>query len=253
MDYRKVILGLLVVSGISCNTEDITPARLFVREIEDPSCYKDQFDYKDGHLVEFRRLFGQQIETITQFYYLGDQLIKVHIKREQGLEHVIELTYAENGLRLEEKATTIQQGDTTSIGKRKFTYQQGLLKSIMRSVNDSNFRPMETVFHWSDGNIIQTDLYYFLEGERRFNGNRMFTYDHGVNYSNQDMAFLYTEGIGAEIKMSRNNLVTMQENTGVNTYQGGYYTFTYNKSGYPMGYVYKVGEVEFTPIKILYW
>ncbi len=253
MDYRNVILGLLVVSAICCSTEDITPARLFIKELEDPSCYKDQFDYKDGHLVEFRRIFGQQVETMTQFHYLGDQLIKVHIKREQGLEHVIELTYAENGLRLEEKATTIQQGDTTSIGKRKFTYQEGLLKSIMRSVDDPNFRPTETVFHWSDGNIIQTDFYCFLEGERRFNGNRMFTYDHGLNYSNQDIAFLYTEGIGAEIKLSRNNLVTMLENTDVETYQGGYYTFTYTKSGYPTGYVYKVGEVEFTPIQIRYW
>lgn len=76
MDYRKVILGLLLVMAISCNTEDIAPARLFVREIEDPSCYKDQFDYKDGNLVEFRRLFGQQVGTITQFYYLDNQLVK---------------------------------------------------------------------------------------------------------------------------------------------------------------------------------
>ncbi len=253
MDYRKVILGLLVVSAISCSTEDIAPARLFVREIEDPSCYKDQFDYKDGHLVEFRRLFGQQVATITQFYYLDDQLVKIHINNEQRIEHVVELTYTENGLRLEEKVATLQQGDTTSIGIRKFTYQNGLLKSIMRSAADPNFRPMETVFHWNDGNIIQTDFYYFLEGERRFNGNRIFTYDQGVNYSNQDMAFLYTEGIGAEIKMSRNNLVTMQENIGDQTFQGGHFTFTYTKSGYPTGYVYKVGEVEFTPIQIRYW
>lgn len=253
MDYKRVILGLLFVAVFSCSTEDITPARLFIKELEDPSCYKDQFDYKDGHLVEFRRLFGQQVGTITQFYYLDDQLVKIHINNEQGMDHIIDLTYAENGLRLEEKVTTLQQGDTTSIGIRKFTYQDGLLKSIMHSVDDPNHRPTETVFHWSDGNIIQTDLYYFLEGERRFNGNRIFTYDHGVSYSNQDIAFLYTEGIGAEIKLSRNNLVTMQENIGDETYQGGYYTFTYTKSGYPTGYVYKMGEVEFTPIEIRYW
>lgn len=253
MDYRKVILGLLLVMAISCNTEDIAPARLFVREIEDPSCYKDQFDYKDGNLVEFRRLFGQQVGTITQFYYLDNQLVKIHINNEQGMEHVIELTYTENGLRLEEKVITLQQGDTTSVGIRKFSYQNGLLKSIVRSVDVPNFRPMETVFHWSDGNIIQTDFYYFVEGERRFNGNRIFTYDHGVNYSNQDIAFLYTEGIEAEIKLSRNNMVTMQENTGVETYLGGYYTFTYTKSGYPTGYVYKLGEVASTPIQIRYW
>lgn len=253
MDYKKVILGLLVVSAISCSTEDIAPSRLFVREIEDPSCYKDQFNYNDGRLVEFRRLFGQEVGTITKFYYQGDQLVKIHINNAQGIEHIVALTYAENGLRLLEKVTTIQQGDTTSIGIRKFTYQDGLLKSILRSVDDPNFRPMETVFHWSDGNIIQTDLYYFLDGERQVSGNRIYTYDHGVNYSNQDIAFLYTEGIGAEIKMSRNNLVTMQENVGAETYQGGYYTFTYTKSGYPTGYVYKTGEVAFTPIQIRYW
>lgn len=253
MSYRIVIIGLIIVTGISCSTEDITPARLLIKELEDPSCYKDQFDYKDGHLVEFRRLFGQQVGTITQFHYLGDQLVKIHINNEQGIEHIVELTYAENGSRLEEKVTTLQQGDTTSIGIRKFTYQNGLLKSIMYLTSDENYKPMETVFHWNDGNIIQTDFYYFFQNERRFSGNRIFTYDHGVNYSNQDIAFLYTEGIGAEIKMSRNNLVTMQENIGDETYLGGYYTFTYNKNGYPTGYIYKTGEVEFTPIQIRYW
>ncbi len=156
MNYRKVILGLLVVTGISCSTEDITPSRLFIKELEDPSCYKNQFDYKDGRLIEFRTIFGQQqVGTLTQFYYQGDQLVKVHIKKEPGIEHLIELSYGANGLRSEEKVTSIQQGDTLPIKTGKFNYEDGLLKSISYSVDDPAYVPTETVFHWRDENIIQ--------------------------------------------------------------------------------------------------
>ncbi len=253
MDYKRVILGLLFVTGISCSTEDITPARLFIKELEDPSCYKDQFDYKDGHLVEFRRLFGQQVETITKFYYQADQLMKVHIKREQGIEHVIELNYGANGLRSEEKVTSINLGDTTNIKTGIFNYEDGLLISINYSADDPAYVPTETVFHWRDENIIQTDFYIYFEHGKHYGGNRKFTYDHGLNYSNQEIAFIYTVGPGEETKVSKNNIVTQQTKFGEEIFQGGVYTFTYNKSGYPIGYVHKTGEVKFTPIQISYW
>ncbi len=252
MDFKKIILGLITVTLLSCGTVDISPMRLFVKEIEDPTCYKDLFEYGGGHLITFKRFFGEREETTTQFHYLDKQLVKIEIKRDQGLEHTIELTYGENGLRQEEKLTTIYSGEITYIKTGTFSYKNGVLKSVIYSYNDPNYLSAETEFQWSNGNITKMDFYFFDSYGRHHTGNRIYTYDNKINYSNQDTAFIYTVGTGDETKISKNNLIATIENFGNESFQGGQYSFTYNVSGYPTGYRYEINNQKYNPIQIKY-
>ena len=217
----------MLVTFFACGTEKLSPSKLFVKEMGDPTYYKDVFDYNDGHLISFKRFFGTREETNTQFYYLNNLLVKVEVKKDQGLEFTVELKNGENALRKEEKLTMIYNGDTTYIRTGNFIYVGNALKSITYSYNDpANYPTSEIDFGWADGNITRIDNYSYDSFGRRYNGYSTYVYDNKLNYSNQDIAFIYTVGTGDETKVSKNN-------------QGGSdYKYLYNDKGYPIEYTH---------------
>lgn len=257
MNFKKVSFGLLTIVFVSCGTEDVSPTRLLIKEIEDPTLYRDIYDYENGQLISFKRYFGEREETNTQFHYLENRLIKIEVKRDQGFEQIIELTYGENGLRKEEKLTTIYNEVITYTRTGTFSYEDGLLKSIKYTLNDPNlidpdYLPRETQLEWQNGNITKM-VYYLFDGEYTYlTSTKTMTYDNKRNYSNQDIAFIYTSGVGLETVISKNNVTSTTEFFGDITIDRGSYKFTYNKSGYPNGYIYKVDTQEYNPIQITY-
>lgn len=257
MTLRYILLGLIVSILFSCGTNDISPNRLLIKEIIDPTCYKDVFEYENDRLVGFKRFFGERVGTNTTFHYLDNQLVKVEAKGDQGFEQIIELTYGEDGLRKEEKITTIYQGEVTYVKNGTFSYDNDKLKSIKYTFNDPNFMdpnylPTETLLEWKNGNLIKM-TYYLFDGEYTYlTSTRTMTYDNKRNYANQDIAFIYTLGQGSETSISKNNVTSTTELFGGLTIDRGSYKFTYNQNGYPDSYIYKVESQEFYPIQISY-
>jgi hypothetical protein len=240
MNARNLILGIIISTFLGCETEQVEPARLFVKEMGDPTYYKDAFEYENNHLVSFKRFFGSREETNTQFVYLNNQLVKVNVKRDQGLEYTIELVNGENGLRSEEKLTMISNGDTTYIRLGKFVYDKKVLKSIKYTYpyNDpADYASTELDFEWTDGNITRINRYFYDNtGERHDNGYNIFVYDDKINYSNRDVAFVYTIPTPDETILSKNNLITYGNETDIKTES---YVYTYNDTGYPIQYLFK--------------
>ncbi|WP_162417372.1 hypothetical protein [Cyclobacterium roseum] len=252
INVRYTILVLFSAVLFSCENEEIPSNTLFVKEISDPTFYKDLFEYENGYLVKFNRLFGERIETTTQFQYSGHQLSRVEIKRDQGLEQIIELSYGENGLRKEEKATTKQNGDITEIRVGLFSYEDGMIKSIKYSYEGVDHKATETVFEWINGNITQMD-FYLIDGEYTYlTSSRTMTYDDKRNFSNQDIGFIYRVMSGEETIVSKNNVIEEFEDVGDLIINRGRYNFTYNNEGYPIGYIQTVGSQEYNPVQINY-
>lgn len=252
INVRYTILVLFSAVLFSCENEEIPSNTLFVKEISDPTFYKDLLEYENGYLVKFNRLFGERIETTTQFQYSGHQLSRVEIKRDQGLEQIIELSYGENGFRKEEKATTKQNGDITEIRVGLFSYKDGMIKSIKYSYKGVDNKVTETVFEWINGNITQMD-FYLIDGEYTYlTSSRTMTYDDKRNFSNQDIAFIYRVMSGEETIVSKNNVIEEFEDVGDLIINRGRYNFTYNNEGYPIGYIQTVGSQEYNPVQINY-
>ncbi len=253
MRIQIFTLGLIFLNLIACDSDTISPTRLLVKEIEDPTYYKDNFTYQDGQLSTFKRFFGNREETSITFLYSDNKLVKIENKRDQGLESLIELEYNDNGQRIKEKLTMVYNGDTTYIRTGIFTHVSGKLKSLKYSYNKSDYSTEEREFQWDKGNLTRIDFYHYFNGTRFPSISRLYEYDNKLNYSNQDLAFIYTVGTGDETKASKNNLVTMQEISDTEIYQGGRYSFSYNNIGYPIEYIYQSGGQEFTPIQIRYY
>lgn len=252
INVRYTILVLFSAVLFSCENEEIPSNTLFVKEISDPTFYKDLFEYENGYLVKFNRLFGERIETTTQFQYSGHQLSRVEIKRDQGLEQIIELSYGENGFRKEEKATTKQNGDITEIRVGLFSYKDGMIKSIKYSYEGVDHKATETVFEWINGNITQMD-FYLIDGEYTYlTSSRTMTYDDKRSFSNQDIGFIYRVMSGEETIVSKNNVIEEFEDVGDLIINRGRYNFTYNNEGYPIGYIQTVGSQEYNPVQINY-
>jgi hypothetical protein len=96
-------------------------------------------------------------------------------------------------------------------------------------------------------------VYYLFDGEYTYlTSTKTMTYDNKRNYSNQDIAFIYTSGPGLETMISKNNVTSTTEFFGDITIDRGSYKFTYNNDGYPDGYIYKVDTQEYNPIQISY-
>lgn len=252
MNLRYILSGLIVSILFSCGTEDTSPDMLLVREIIDPTCYKDVFGYENDRLVVFKRYLADRISTHTTFQYQGNQLVKIEVKRDQGLEQIIELTYGEDGLRKEEKSTTIYQGKVTYVKNGTFHYDKGVLISIKYTSNDPNYFPTETCLKWQNGNLVKMTYYFFDEDYTYLASEKTVTYDNKKNYSNQDIAFIYILGRESETSLSKNNVTSTTEFFGGTTIDRGSYTFTYNKNGYPDGYVYNVDSQKYGPMQLRY-
>jgi hypothetical protein len=250
---KNMLLVFFAAVLFSCGREDAIPGRLFVKEIIDPTLYKDVFTYEDGRLIEFNRFLGDRVETNSQFHYLNNQLLKVEIKRGQTIAYTVELTYDKNGFRQDEKLTTLYDGQITNIQTSIFTHQDGILKSILNTNSDPNYAPMEAVYEWSNGNIIKIDYYYIDIAGPHFSASRTITYDTKKNYSNQDIAFIYRTLYESETTLSKNNALTNILTLDEQVIDQGSHTFLYNSSGYPKEYTYKIYGQEFNPIEINYY
>lgn len=262
MNYKYILLPIVAVIILSCEQEEISPNSreqeeissntLYAKEIIDPTCYKDLFEYENGHLIQFKRLFGERTETTTRFHYFNNQLTKIEISRDMGLEQIIELTYGENGLRKEEKVTTKSNGVTTQIKIGSFSYIDGILKSIKYSSDEPSYLPTETVFEWSNDNIIKMDSYMF-DGEYTYlTSSEIMTYDDKRSYSNQDIAFIYRVMDIQEINVSKNNLINKYVDVGSLIVNRESYEYTYNNNEYPTGYNYTIDSQQYNPIQINY-
>jgi hypothetical protein len=252
MKIQIALFGLITIALLSCGTEDVSPSRLLITQIESPGLYRDHYEYENGRLVSFKRFFGELEETKTQFHYLDNRLTKIEVKKDQGSEQIIELTYGENGLRQEEKLTTIYNDGGTYVKTATFSYRAGILRSIKYSFGDPNYLPTETLFEWENGNISKMEHYVFSSQATYLISIETMTYDDKRNYSNQDIAFIYTLGSGLETTISKNNVTSTTEKVGDKFVDRGSYKFTYNKAGYPDSYVYKVDSQESGTIQIMY-
>lgn len=246
-------LGLILLMLLACNSETISPIRLLVKEIGDPTYYMESFTYQEGQLFTFKRLCGNNEGTSIKFLYSDNRLIKIENRRDQELESFIELEYNANGQRSQEKLTMIYNGDTTYIRTGTFTYSNGKLKSLKYNYNKPDYSTEEREFQWDKGNLIRIDFYYYANDMRFSSISRLYEYDNKLNYSNQDIGFIYTIGTGDETMASKNNLVTMQQILDTDVSQGGQYSFKYDSNGYPISYIYRDGEQQSTPRQFRYY
>lgn len=239
MDYRKAILGLILVTLISCETTEIMMDKMYLKEIKDPTCYIDQFEYEGERLISYKRLFGERVATITKFIYESNQLKTIEIKSDNGQDYTIELSYGSNGLR-DKEIRTLKQGEVESVTTTDFYYDENNnLKLKHISYTDPNFHSSETEFVWAKGNIIKRNYFYIdSQYNRKFSFSEDLLFDNKRNYTNQDIAFIYT-GLYDELVLSKNNLI-LKDNT-----------FEYNKSGYPISYKYSIDNKVY-PVEMKY-
>lgn len=250
MKHRNILLLLITSIIFGCETANISPNKLFVKEIIDPNCYRDVYEYQNDLLIGFKRYRGDHIGTSAKFQYLKNQLVKIEINRDNGLEVITELTYGDNGLRREGTVTYIENEIITSIDTRTYSYKDNVLESILYSSNDPNSLPAHWFFEWSNGNLIKMNS-YFNDGQLFV--SRTMIYDNNMNYSNQDIAFVYVTLNNRETFLSKNNLInTVDEMTYGGIVDRGSFIFTYNRDGYPIEYVYKLDSQEFNPVQIKY-
>lgn len=259
MGFRKVILGLCVVMIFGCETNEISIRKMYIKEIVDPTCYKDQFEFENGQLISFKRFFGDRISTITKFKYQNDLLIQIESESDNGQDYIIDIEYNSNGQRAREMMTfthfknfTLEPYKITSISN--FNYNEaGQLVTKSSTFSDSTYSfPTETEFEWSKGNIVKMNFAYFDDLGKHVTGNKSFLYDDKRNYSNQDLAFVYITLAEQETALSKNNLVKTTEIFFGQTIDRGSYEFSYNSNGYPMSYRYKVDNQQYNPIQINY-
>ena len=254
MKFRHLLTGFVAMIAIGCDNEDLSPQKLYVKEMTDPkSDEKILFTYENGHLLEYKRVVGGRIPTVINFLYADGQLKKVETTNSGAWGEIIELNYDENGLRKEEKIKIFDDGTLTGSSTRTFHYRDGTLESTIHLSDDPSSFPQEIIYKWENGNLVQMDYYWTAGGERHYSGRRIMTYDDKRNLSNQDIAFVYTPwGLG-ENATSKNNLIKrVDEDFGNSLLDRGTYTFTYNNAGYPAEYRYSVGSSQFNPVKINY-
>lgn len=239
MDFRKAILGLIIVSLTSCETTEITMNKMYLKEVKDPTCYTDQFEYEGEHLIYYKRFFGERIATITTFIYQSNQLKTVETKSDNGQDLIIELSYGANGLR-EMETRTFKQNEIEHVTTTNFYYDENNnLKLKHISYSDPNFFSSQTEFIWVNGNIIKRNYFYIdNQGNRNFSFSEDLLFDNKRNYTNQDLAFIYT-GLYDEVVLSKNNVISNQ-----NKYE-------YNNSGYPIKFKYTIDNKDY-PVLMKY-
>jgi hypothetical protein len=259
MDFRKVILGLIIIISIGCETNEISINKMYLKEIIDPTCYKDQFEYEGGQLISFKRIFGEKVSTITKFKYQNNLLIQIESESENGRDYLIDIEYNSNGQRIRETNTfthfknfTHEPYKITSISN--FNYDaSGQLITKYSTFSDSEYSfPTKTEFEWNKGNLVKMNFSYFNDLGEHSTGSKSFFYDDKRNYSNQDLALVYVTLVGQETVLSKNNLIKTTEIFFNQTIDRGSYEFSYNSNGYPIDYKYKVDNQQISSIQIKY-
>ena len=251
-----LILALVAIVAAGCaSEEEVTPFKTqLIKEIVDPSCYKDRFTYENGQLSTYSRFFGDREDVSSKFSYSGEKLIRVERIMDGGLKSLYEIEYNENGQRSRELLTMTQNGATTYIRTGVFTYENGEPKSLQYTFDREEIKGKEMEFTWDNGNLIRIDHYMEVNGERGLALTKNYEYDGKMNFANQDMAFIYAIFPGDETIASRNNVVASRDvfpNSEVHT--GGEFSFTYNDNRYPVGYTYNVAGQAFAPVSISYY
>jgi hypothetical protein len=240
MDFRKVILGLTIAILMGCETSEITMSKMYLKEITDPTCYTDQFEYEGERLISYKRLFGEREATVTKFIYQSNRLMTIETKSDNGQDYTIELSYGANGLRERENRTLKQDNEVKNLTTVDFFYDEHKnLKSKHISYTDPNFFSSETEFEWVNGNIVKRNYFYFdNQGTRHYISSDKLLFDNKRNYTNQDLTFIYT-GLYDEAVLSKNNVISNP-----NKYE-------YNNSGYPIKFKYTIDNKDY-PVLMKY-
>jgi hypothetical protein len=236
MKISNILMGLLLsIMMLGCEDNDIDPTKMNVKEIIDPSCYKEEFEYDAGRLVSYRRIFGERIATVTKLTYEGAQLRLIQSNSsDNGQSHTIELIYGDNGLRKKEIGTYSQDGEIKGVSTIDFFYDEDQkLKSKRISFTNPNISPSETEFEWANGNIIRKNYFYFDNRGKHYTSSEELQFDDKVNYTNSDLAFIYLRS-SEEATLSKNNTIS------------GGHSFIYNKNGYPTEYKYLLDNKEYS-------
>jgi hypothetical protein len=239
MKTKYIFIGLFIaVIAIGCESNEVTPDKMYLKGIIDPNAYKDQFEYQNGQLTTMKRLFGERVETLTTFTYQNGQLKTIETTRDNGLSHSIELEYNDNNLRVRQVTTTRLDNQIDNVMTVEFFYDNKQnLKSKKYSYTNT-FLPSEIEFEWSNGNIVKRSYSYFDSNGKHFISSENLLFDNKRNYTNQDIAFSYT-GRQDEAILSKNNLISALN------------TFVYNKIGYPIGFKYTIDNTDY-PVQMNY-
>lgn len=234
MINSKILIGVaLGIIFLGCESKDITPSKMFIKEIIDPSCSKAEFQYENGRLISYKVYFGERLAASMKFTYQGENLKFIDSESDNGLSSTIELFFGDNGLREKEIGTYRVDSGNINVTTINFFYDEnGSLKSKYYLFSDSTHLPKEIEFIWANGNIIKKNYFYFDNYGKHFISSDEFSFDNKVNYTNNDMAFVYIDTFQETI-LSKNNQISGQN------------TFEYNKNGYPIGYKYTIGNKDF--------
>lgn len=226
MTLKYFFLTLLLATVmVGCESNGIASSKMYLKEIINAPYYKNEFEYQDGRLVLFKRHFGDQLGRISKFTYRNDLLKTIETTEDNGEGSFIELEYDSHNRRVREVKTSMLNGEIENILTVDFIYDENQRLKTRRYTYAKHYAPIDTDFEWHDGNITKTSFFFIDTNGRHFISSQTLLFDNKRNYTNQDIAFCYT-GCSDEAVLSKNNLT------------GNPNTFSYNTSGYPVGYTY---------------
>jgi len=233
---------------------EISPDRMLIKEFTDPKCFKHRFEYENGQLSSFQELFGERLSTQTFFYYQDNLLTRVESTCDNGINTFIEIEYDKSGRRISQTSEVTKDGEITGSTITHFTYDtQGNLhlSQTIYPVNPNLMFPTEKIYEWKNGNLVKLTDYYINDSGKHFSGYTFIEYDRKKNYTNQELAFMFTRGLGLETVLSKNNVTSSIYEFGqvVSTQN---YKLTYSKHGYPTSQVRILNNQVYPIIQISY-
>lgn len=236
---RSVFYFILITLSASCELLEISPDRMLIKEFTDPKCFKDRFEYENDKLSSFQRLFGERLSTQTFFYYQDNLLTRVESTCDNGIDTFIGIEYDNNGRRINQTNEVTKDGEIIGSTLTHFTYDvKGNLHRTQSTypIHLNQMFPTEKIYEWENGNLVKVTHYYINDSGKHFSGNTFIEYDRKKNYTNQELAFMFTSGTGLETVLSKNNVISSRYEFGqvLSTQK---YELTYNKHGYPTSQV----------------
>jgi hypothetical protein len=249
MSSRYVLLGLLVLVLFCCEKEGISESskeRLFIKEIAYSPNTKFVFEYEHERPVQFIRFDFGKVTSNSQFYYLGDDLVRIETDDGEGNHVTVEVMYGSNHQRLKDIETTALPGGTIIYTRtRTFTY----VNDTLVSYNFSNgYDSTDLVLEWNDGNVTKMDYYEVGDFGRKFIGSQITTFDNKKNFLGPDMAFAYVN-VGLAINhlvVSKNNITLSMQTFNGTLANRNEYVYEYNSSNYPVQWMQMSNKVRLT-------
>ncbi len=243
MKSKGRILPLIFISAIlsACEDNDAVSGKQKLLKIENV-CNQDHFEYEGELLVGFTRSFGPLLAVIGKCFYKGDQLIRIESASDNGVTRTIELEYGEHGLLNKEIITVdVESPDYKNhyVETSYYEYDENArLRARIQTQDIDGYSPYKTEYEWSMGNIVKMSYGIInQQGNLLPLGNKVFTYDRGRNYTNHNIAFLYTNFLAIEVVLSKNNLISISEDSFYDDQDMLIQTtndFMYNSFGYPI-------------------